>query len=140
MRLVCRRHKDGETDYELMLGVLFVPIATALAAGLCRLPDALVRRCWFHYIAGFACPTCGTFRSMRLLTSGALLDAWLMQPLVITAMFAALLYAVYSFVVVLGKLPRLRCVAVSRRDKAAIMMLTASLIILNWVYLVLHGV
>jgi len=139
MRLALRRPKNGDTDYELMFGLLFLPLVAAFVFLVSRVPASLLPRCMLHTSFGIPCPTCGASRSMRLLTTGHPLESWVMQPLIVTLTAVGLLYCAYSFVVVLGKLPRIRIANISRNERKTIAFIAAILVLVNWLYLLLRG-
>jgi len=140
MRLVLRRPKHGDTDYELVFGVLVLPLVAAATFLLSWIPASLLPKCMLHVSFGIPCPTCGACRSMRLLTSGHPLESWLMQPLLVTLATGGLAYCAYSFAVLFRKLPRIRLTDVSRNEKRGLLISAAALVLVNWLYLLLRGV
>lgn len=140
MKLVLRRLGPGDTDYELLFGVIVAPILGAAALLVAVLPDALLPKCMLHVSLGIPCPTCGACRALRLLAGGRFADAWILQPLIVTLLAAGALYCAYSSVVVFGKRARLRPVHVSRREKKVMFFVAVGLAVANWAYLFLRAV
>lgn len=140
MQWALRQLDAEETDYELVFGVLFVPLLTIVTAVLAHVPSSWIPSCWIHGAIGIPCPTCGAYRSLRLLMAGNATQAWLTHPLLSTMAVTAILHAIYSFVVVLGRLPRLRLSNVSGGERWAAMVVAAGLVMANWVYLFARGI
>lgn len=128
-----------ENNYELIFGVLVIPITTLFYIALSHLPPQLIPICRFHAITGLPCPTCGATRAMQLLSTGNIIQALLMQPLITTFAILSAIYSLYSFIVTLGHRPRIRPINVTKKDKKYIL-ITTTLIILNWVYLAIMGI
>lgn len=139
MKLDFRRRSDEETDIELVFGVLFIPILSVAIFALSKIPPSWLPRCMLHTSFGIPCPTCGACRSMRLLVGGHPVNAWLMQPLVVTLAAIGVCYCAYSFIVVFGRLPRIRLEDISRSEKRVMVILAAALLIANWLYLAYNG-
>jgi hypothetical protein len=142
MRLLLKPQSAERTDFEYVFGVLFIPLYTLFVFLLSRLPLSWVPRCRFHATTGIPCPGCGAFRGARLLFSGHALEAWLTQPILISVAFFALAYSLYSWIVVVGRLPRLHIefVPARRRSVQRKMILVSVLLFLtNWMYLILDG-
>ena len=139
MQWVLRRLGPREVDYELAIGVLFVPMCVVVACLLARLPPRAEPICVLHALSGYPCPTCGTLRCIRYAIGGRLIQAFVTQPFVATGMATAALYALYSWIVVLGRLPRVRVAQVSRRQAWGICGSIVTAFLVNWVYLFLVG-
>ncbi len=129
-----------ENNYELIFGVLVIPIAIIFYTAITFIPTRFIPTCRFHEITGLPCPTCGATRAAQLLSSGKIIEAWLMQPLLTTVAFLAIIYSIYSFVVVLGKLPRIRLVNITTQNRNLILLTIAIIILINWIYLALTGI
>ena len=129
-----------ENNYELIFGVLVIPITTIIYMAISYLPASLIPVCRFHATTGLPCPTCGATRAIHLLSTGKIIQAWIMQPLLITIALFAAIYSVYSFIVVLGKLPRIRLVNITTKNRNYILIACATLITLNWIYLGIMGI
>jgi len=139
MQVSWERLRPDETDYEFALGVLFVPLYFIAVRVLVQLPPAWTPFCALRRATGIPCPTCGAYRSMCLLFSGRVAEAWLVQPLVVSVAVASLLFSVYSWIVVLGRLPRLRFRRLSRSGRRALFGAATLLVLLNWAYLIVTG-
>lgn len=135
MKLQLRSRQRGDVDWELIAGVLYVPFLLIAAAGVTVLPASLVPVCRLRQTTGVPCPTCGAFRSCRLLLKGDITGALAMQPLVVGLILVGAVVALYSLVVVVGRMPRLRLVNVSVRETWCIALGIAAVCLANWVYL-----
>jgi hypothetical protein len=140
MKLVLRKPREQEHDYEFILGFQFIPLFAAASLLILYLSSRIPIFCVFHRITGFPCPACGSFRCAQQLVAGHLREAWLTQPLATLLIGAALVYAAYSWVVVLFKLPRLRVEGTTRRQRWLMGGLAMAAIIANWAYIALRGV
>ena len=129
-----------DNNYELIFGILVLPITAIFYMAISYLPAKLIPICRFHATTDLPCPTCGATRAMHLLSTGKIIQAWIMQPLLITLAIFAAIYSLYSFIVVLGKLPRIRLSNITARNRNHIIIICATLIILNWIYLALAGI
>ncbi|MEA1928206.1 MAG: hypothetical protein U9N73_08350, partial [Candidatus Auribacterota bacterium] len=63
MKLVWRKLRPGDQDYELIFGLLFFPLLFLTAFLLSRLPAGSLPVCRFREAYGIPCPTCGVFRA-----------------------------------------------------------------------------
>ena len=140
MKWVFRKLGEDDTDYELVFGALLIPVFTAVALISTKVPGGWIPRCFFRHKTGIPCPTCGAYRSLCLLMEGDVWAAWRGQPLVISVVFLGALYALYSLVVVLGRLPRLRPDNPPQWLGRIVIIGVVLLMLLNWAYLVLRGV
>ena len=138
MKIALRKPSALREDPEFIVGVLWIPLSAFVLAGvlLSRLPVF----CLFHRLTGLPCPACGSFRCAEYLAAGQIREAWLTQPLAATFVLLAVVYMVYSWIVVLFQLPRLRVEGLTRRGWWLIAGLSGSAVLANWVYIVLHGV
>lgn len=127
-------------DYELIFGVLIIPLSILLSAAVLHLPQFLQPICRFHKNTGIPCPTCGASRSMLLLMSGHPLKAIYTQPLITITAILAVIYSIYSFIVVTGKLSRIRPVNVSAKDRKIITISIIAAVTINWLYLIVKGI
>ena len=108
MKLVLRKPHDLETDYEFIFGFLFIPLFGAVYFLILRLSSCIPVFCVFHRLTGIPCPACGSFRCAEQLMAGHLWNAFLVQPLVMLVILVCVAFALYSWVVVILRLPRLR--------------------------------
>ncbi len=132
-----RRLPPGAPDPERTLGMLVFP--ALLAASVIRLlllPPGVLPGCRFRGWTGVPCPACGSSRAFYALLLGRPFVALRLQPLVVLASGAFAAYAAYAWVVVLGRLPRLR--GLPRIGLRRALLLAVALILLNWAYLVAH--
>jgi hypothetical protein len=127
---------EHDRDVELFGGVLFTTLLLAVLVSAALLPPDLTPICLFHRLTGLPCPACGTARALRLLLTGHPVTAWLTQPLAITLFILAAVFAAYSWVVVLFRLPRLRFDGVTQRQRAGAWVILCGTLVLNWLYLI----
>ena len=136
MRLVSRPLAPKEFDHELVwLGVsltAFVGAAGWLWLGLGFPP------CPFLALTGYPCLTCGATRCAIALGHGHLLQAWHWNPLAFAAICGVILFDVYAAIVLVGRLPRLRLVDWSRRQRNACRIAVVTVLLVNWIYLLAH--
>ena len=138
MKLVLRKPHDPGNDCELIFGFLFIPLFAAVSLLILHLSQRIPVFCVFHRLAGFPCPACGSFRCAQQLVAGPVRDAWLTQPLAAILVCMALVYAAYSWIVVLLKLPRLRVEGTTRGQRWLMVCLAVAAILANWAY-ILHA-
>lgn len=139
MRVVWRKLTKQDTDWELLLGVLWAPLFALTSLGLMLLPERFVPVCRFRALTGVPCITCGSFRCAKLMLAGRLLEAWRMQPLASVAALAIALFSVYAWVVVLGRRPRLRLEGLSKGARRVALGIVIGVVLANWLYLIAAG-
>ncbi|MFO7870905.1 MAG: DUF2752 domain-containing protein [Kiritimatiellia bacterium] len=139
MRVVFQRLRHRRADWELVFGVLFLPLLLLAAFVVVSAAPELVPKCPLHAEYGVVCPACGLYRSLDAFVSGGLAEAFARQPLGAALVVAGIAYSLYSFVVVLGRLPRVR-VRVREGTGRVWLMSATALALANWLYLVLRGV
>ena len=137
MKLVLRKPRDRETDYEFIFGFLLIPLFGAVSLLILRLSSRIPIFCVFHRLTGIPCPACGSFRCAEQLMAGHLWDAFLVQPLATLVVLVCVAFALYSWVVVILRLPRLRMEEVTRRQKWAMFLIVVALVVANWIYLLI---
>ncbi|MEA3207421.1 MAG: hypothetical protein QOE70_478 [Chthoniobacter sp.] len=129
-----RRLRPGDLDHEaLWLGVSLSSLALAwlwLHLGLPR------PACPFHALTGCPCPTCGATRCVALALDGSFGAAFLINPLISTAIVGVAVFDLYALVVLAARLPRCRFDTISRPVRGA----AAGAFLLNWAWLVWTGV
>ena len=140
MKLVFRKSRDPGHDCEFVFGFLFIPLFAAVSLLILHLSPRIPIFCVFHRIAGFPCPACGSFRCAEQLVAGHVRDAWLTQPLATILVCMTLVYAAYSWIVVLFKLPRLRVEGTTRGQRWLMAGLAVAAILANWAYIALRGI
>jgi hypothetical protein len=139
MRWYLHRRGPNDPDPEFAVGILGVPVSAVVLAATQLVPSALVPVCRFHQVTSRPCLTCGVYRSLYALVRGDLVKAWLTQPLFVTLLAVAAVYGMYSVVVVVGKLPRVRVRFTSRRERWLAWAVLVFLVLANWVYLIVDG-
>lgn len=139
MQLRWRKLAKAQTDWELVLGVFWIPLSAVTLMGMMLLPARFAPTCSLRNLTGIACPTCGAYRSARLLMQGRWGEALVMQPFVVGATVLLAFFSLYSLVVVLGRLPRLRLDGLSRKQCIWIWLAVLIAFLVNWGYLVTMG-
>jgi hypothetical protein len=77
-------------------------------------------------------------RGLRCLLHGNVAAAFLFNPLLILAFFGMALYLVYSVVVTIARLPRLRVEPIPEKTAFLIRIGVVVLIAANWTYLIVR--
>jgi len=139
MKLRFRKLRKDEEDYELVFGVLIIPLSFIFALVITRLPAHWAPYCLFRRATGIPCPACGSFRSVVLLSRGYFTQAWITQPLMATLILMAILFMIYSWIVVLFRLPRLRLEETGRHVKLLLVLLIVTVTAANWIYLLIQA-
>ena len=129
-----------DPDYELIVGVVVMPLCALVLGLVSRIPLAWLPACRFHRATGWPCPSCGVSRALAALMRGDLASTWRLQPLLVIMAGLALGYIAYAVVVVAARLPRLRVTAFTPTDRRWLAISLIALILANWAYLVLAGV
>ena len=125
--------KKGDLDLGLVYGG--IGIFGFVGARFFSELTALFPPCPFHYLTGLPCPTCGTTRSGILLSQFRILDAFLTNPLFVLVCLGIGLWAVSALVLHFsGKRMRFES---WNRVKPFIRILLITVILANWVYLIL---
>jgi hypothetical protein len=136
MRLVWRRIPPEEFNHELVW--LAVSVA-ALVTGAFWLGLGLPwPHCPFLAVTGYPCLTCGATRCAISFLHGNLFLAWTWNPLAFVALCGVALFDFYALIVLLARLPRLRVIDWTRAQKNALRIAVIALIVVNWVYLIVH--
>ena len=136
MRLVWRRIPPGKFNHELVW--LTVSIATAVAGAVWLGLHFPTPHCPFLAITGYPCLTCGATRCSIAFLHADFIGAWFWNPLALVALSAIALFDVYAAIVLIMRAPRLRLVDWTRAERNAVRMIVVTLILLNWVYLLVH--
>ena len=139
MRIILRHLKEGETDWEKVVGLLFIPLLAVALLVVQALPPDAAPNCLFRETTGIPCFTCGATRCLRALVHGDLSGAFWIQPLVFILLWLGLLYFAHSAVTVGARLPRLRWEGASSWLKWALAGLLILAVLANWAYLVRMG-
>jgi hypothetical protein len=127
----------GSQDPELVWGSIL--LLAALLATAWLISGIATPRCLLHAATGIPCPTCGMTRAIRLLLHGEIGAAFLLNPLMTTALLGAALYICYAAVVVIGRLPRLRLEALTETEANFVRFTAIGLLAANWIYLIGRG-
>jgi len=136
MRLVWRRRLGHEGDPELIwLAVSVASIAGAATWLALALPWP---KCPFLSATGLPCITCGATRSALAFLRGNFLGAMSWNPLVFVALCGLVAFGIYAVIVLVGRMPRLRIVDWTVREKNLVRFTVICLLVLNWVYLLAH--
>lgn len=133
MKLVWKRLAAGEDDPEFVFGVCVLSATLLLVVIAALVPPDWIPDCVFAHYTHIPCPTCGSYRALALLKAGDWSGALGTQPLVVAGGLLAVVYAAYSWIVVLGRLPRLRFA--SRPGRWLPLLLVAA-ILGNWLYII----
>lgn len=131
-----QRSVRRSADPELLAGVLFGTLCVATLV-LALKATAWQPACVLFSHTGIACPTCGSYRALSHLLAGHFATAVRLQPLAILGGIATFVFVAYSWVVVVFRLPRLRVRGVSGRQRAALLLAAAALVLTNWLYVAL---
>src|SRR3954470_16726614 len=115
MRFVRRRLSPGEFDHELVWVVISV---AGFAAGAIWLRLGFpTMRCPFLAMTGYPCLTCGATRCSIAFAHANFGAALAWNPLAMIVLCGLALFNVYALIVLLARLPRLRIVAWTQREK-----------------------
>jgi len=139
LKLELRHLRADEDDYELIFGLLFVPLLAVAALVVSRIPGNRLPPCWLNRLTDIPCPTCGAYRALTLGCRGRVVEAWLMQPLGVTVVGLAAAYCVYSAITTVGRFRRLRLRFEGRRDRFLAAGAVVLAVAVNWGYLVAVG-
>lgn len=133
MKLAWRKLAAGEDDPEFVLGVCVLSATLLLVAVAALVPPEWIPDCLFARYTHVPCPTCGSYRALALLKAGEWPAAFVTQPLVVAGGLLAVVYTAYSWIVVLGRLPRLRF---APRPGRWLLLLLVAAVLANWLYLI----
>lgn len=135
MKLRFRQLRPGDQDYELALGVLYLPLSFLAGYIFTRFPEGSLPICRFRAATGIPCPTCGIVHCFRSFLAGDGGRAFLFHPLGAVIFAAAGLVIIYSLATVIFKLPRLRLESPPPSLKRMVWLAVVLLILANWLYL-----
>ncbi|HEV2045954.1 MAG TPA: DUF2752 domain-containing protein [Chthoniobacterales bacterium] len=136
MRLYRRPLATGELDHELLwLSVSVASLGLAATWLSLGLPWP---QCAFHAITGHPCATCGMTRSAIQFFHGHFFAAMRWNPLVFGVLCVLSTFDAYAFVVLIARAPRLRIGALTAAEKNFVRASIVTLLIVNWIYLLLH--
>lgn len=124
-----------EIDYELLGLLLSLGGAVILLVWLsAHLP---VPRCVFHDLTSLPCPTCGATRAAWQFLHGNFAASLRFNPLAFFVYGAIGLFDIYAVLVLLCAVPRIRCHNFTAAEKLLVRVVTVSLLLGNWSYLLL---
>ena len=133
IRQYCRPLAPHEMDFE---GWFFFGSAALAIGCLTWLAWGLPwPRCWVRHLLGVPCPTCGSTRCALALAHGDLHRAIALNPMMFCVYAATIGYDLYSSVVLLFRLPRIRFGPLRAEIKRGLEILVVVAIVLNWLYL-----
>ena len=136
MRLVWRRLTPDDFDHELVW--LSVSVAATVTGAIWLRLGFPTPRCPFLAVTGYPCLTCGATRCAIAFLHGDFPLAWSWNPLALVALCGVALFDVYAAIVLLVRWPRLRLIDWSRAEKTAVRIAVIALIVVNWIYLLVH--
>jgi len=130
---------DKPTRENSDLEIIAVSVAVlALATGWVLLVSGIhLPACNFRRMTGYPCPGCGGTRAWLMLARLQLVAALQMNPLVAALGMAGGLFALYSAVALIFRLPRLRLTFSTRTERRVFWIAVACITAANWVYLIL---
>ncbi len=133
-----RPGRDEGIDYEVVWGVVLL----AGFALVRLLPPAFFTwyACPFRRLTGLPCPTCGMTRATLHAVHSAWGEAWAINPLGTLVLALAAGFVLYAGVVTVFGLPRPR---IDLRHRYAVVIFRVLLpvaVLVNWGYLIHHGV
>jgi Protein of unknown function (DUF2752) len=136
MRLVWRPLAPDGFNHELVW--LSISAAAAITGAIWLRLGFPTLRCPFLAVTGYPCLTCGATRSAVAFLHGNFALAWSWNPLAFVALGGVAVFDLYAFVVLIGRLPRLRLIEWTRTEKNAVRIAVVALITVNWIYLLAH--
>lgn len=131
MRISLRKKRPDEIEFGIIYGTIAM---MALVAARCLPLTDMAPSCVFKAFTGFPCPTCGTTRSLVHLAKGDLLGSLLMNPAFALGMALAILWFIYSAIIVLFDASRFT-LSLSRPESNAVRIAVLAFLLLNWYYL-----
>lgn len=133
MRLLLKKRDPDRIEFGIIYGgiALLMLGAGRLLPVLLFAPD-----CMFRGLAGIPCPTCGSTRSLVLLSHGNLLSALAMNPLTTLCLIAALVYLVASILSLAFDLPRVSF-HLTGKEKNVMRTGVVLTVVAQWAYLIM---
>ncbi len=130
---------DAAPRNELFVGLIAIP-ATLVFGGLAALFAQFAgRSCGTKSLLGLPCPSCGTTRALTALLQGDPVQAFALQPLMMTIGGLAILYMLYAAAVVLFKMPPFLKWPRSRPLRGLLFATLIVLVTANWIFLLIDG-
>ncbi len=132
MRFTLRKKEPGSIEFALIYGGLafLLLVAARLLPVMQFAPE-----CVFRSITGLPCPTCGSTRSVVLLSHGHFCRAFAMNPAVTVAVLGAVFGFLYRIATLALELPE-PAVRLSVPEKNFIRITAILVFLLNWIYLI----
>ena len=134
MRFRWVRMKEMGADLELIYG----SIGLLLFLFFRFIPNTLFENfpCLFRQYSTIPCPSCGSSRAFLLISRAEIAEGLAMNPLFGALFLAGMLFVLYSLVITVFRLKRLRLVAFSSTGAAVVGCLGLIALVGNWVYLI----
>lgn len=133
------RSKDRSDLFEVYLFIYGgLAILFLLAARFLPL-SSIPLVCPFKAMTGFPCPTCGATRAFIHFAHLNLTEAFVMNPLISSAIILGIIISFYSLSVFFLSPIKLG-IRLSKRENRAIRTGIIGVIILNWLYLIIAGI
>lgn len=93
-------------------------------------------KCIFKSIFKIPCPTCGTYRVLFNIAHFAFTDAFLNNPLIFISLLILLLIMLFSIITLSLRLTKYK-ISFSGNERKYLLLSILSLIISNWIYLII---
>lgn len=98
-----------------------------------RYLDRPVHLCLLKRFTGFPCPTCGFTRGLFSMMHGDIIQTWLYNPLLFSALI--LLFIVTAFRIISGRSLR---VYLTRTERQITWTISFVLLFVNWIYVIFY--
>ena len=133
MQIYRRSLARAELDHELLW--LFVSLGAFLGLAAWLGAHLPLPQCLFHSLTGLPCLTCGATRAAWQFLHGHFAASFAFNPLAFLCYCGLVAYDIYALGVIALRAPRLRFGNLSPGEKRFARYLAATLLIINWVYL-----
>jgi hypothetical protein len=134
VRLILKTRQKGEHEFGIIYGTIAI---IALTAAHFLPVEKLTPACPFRSLSGLSCPSCGASRALVLAAHGGIEQAFLMNPLLIVVLGAALIYFIIDLVALVLDLPRAG-VLLTPAERKMIRPAAWAVLLGNWIYLIFH--
>jgi hypothetical protein len=94
--------------------------------------------CWFRHSFGVPCATCGATRSALALAHGNIGLAFHTNPLMCLVYLGVLVFDLYALTVLVFRMKRLRLERIPLQVQRILRVITVSVVIGNWIYLLCY--
>ena len=132
MRFVLRKKQRSHIEFALIYGGIAILL---LVAGRILPVTQLAPDCVFKAITGIPCPTCGSTRSVLLLSHGHLIAAFRMNPATGAVFVSALIAFLCRLLALAFDLPGVH-IGFSDREKNLVRISAMLAFLLNWAYVI----